>query len=401
VHQAAHQVLQLLDERPPVERDWRDPDNKLFTACDEYRTLAECGLSPGCSLSLHSLAPSTPKHSPEGGPSSATEGGSSSSASAGALVLPSLCDGCTQHRLVTPITPAQADHSFCGVLFDVHAKTECSLVITSVWVAGMLGRVRVFARPCSWKGPNEADVATRTVNTGWGTRYDIDASLWEQVADETCAPSWDTCREVKLNTPLTVLPHHTIGLYVHSALPDDLGIQYQSYHRQGPFAQDDNMALYPGLGFTGMRPFDTRAGWYRLNRGLTGQLSYFAVPCRWRLNTHSMFPKAVKATVRTLLLCQRREESPLHSLPAHVIIRILESMHWDWCLKPGQTAPSGGFSLEGGGDPAMRATLARHFNSRERNNRPDGYAYASDGESESDEEDEFEAEHSDEEAEEW
>lgn len=35
--------------------------------------------------------------------------------------------------------------------------------------------------------------------------------------------------QIKFNQPVTLLPHQQRGLYCHSSLPDDLGIQYQSY----------------------------------------------------------------------------------------------------------------------------------------------------------------------------
>ena len=38
-------MLQLLDQRSPAERDWRDPDNVMFTPRDEFKTLADCGFN--------------------------------------------------------------------------------------------------------------------------------------------------------------------------------------------------------------------------------------------------------------------------------------------------------------------------------------------------------------------
>ena len=357
-------MLQLLDQRSPAERDWRDPDNVMFTPRDEFKTLADCGFAHGCALSLHSLGPATPKKedpvsvSTSDGAGPSTAGGSHSSPTPSLL----LSEGCTSHTLSTPIPPSRADHSFCGVLFDVHAKSEAALVVTSIWVGGMLGRVRVFARPCSWKGPVEGDVESRTVHTGWGARYDIDTSLWAQVADETCQPSWDVAREIKLAVPVTVRPHHTVGLFVHSALPDDLGIQYQTYNRQAPFAEDAHVALLPGLGFTGAVPFDSRHGWNRLNRGMSGRLTYFAVPCHWSLAQHATFPASLRSAVKTLLLSQHQKGSTLQALPAHVIVQhILPRMHWDWAVPEGAQPPPGGFTEEGGGDPKERARLLGHF----------------------------------------
>jgi hypothetical protein len=55
-------VLQLLDERPPEARDFRDPENTLFEDGDgrSYATLGALGVKPGAVLQLHSLQPPTP-----------------------------------------------------------------------------------------------------------------------------------------------------------------------------------------------------------------------------------------------------------------------------------------------------------------------------------------------------
>lgn len=89
--------------------------------------------------------------------------------------------------------PSRADHSFAGVLFDAHAVSDHEVVVTSLHVGGMLGRVRVYARATSWRPP-PAEHARRTIPTGWGTRYELDREGWALVADERCAPSWDVCR---------------------------------------------------------------------------------------------------------------------------------------------------------------------------------------------------------------
>ena len=47
-----------------------------------------------------------------------------------------------------------------------------------------------------------------------------------------------------------MLPGQIVALYLHSGLPDDLGIQYQTYNRNEIVAEDDHIALMPGLGHT-------------------------------------------------------------------------------------------------------------------------------------------------------
>ena len=53
------------------------------------------------------------------------------------------------------------------------------------------------------------------------------------------------------NTPFTMQPHSKHGFYCHSSLPDDLGIQYQSYGKDDVVAQDEFITVLPGLGHTG------------------------------------------------------------------------------------------------------------------------------------------------------
>ena len=41
-----------------------------------------------------------------------------------------------------------------------------------------------------------------------------------------------------------------ICIFKSSSLPDDLGIQYQSYRRDDIVAYDDVLVIYPGVGHT-------------------------------------------------------------------------------------------------------------------------------------------------------
>jgi hypothetical protein len=74
---------------------------------------------------------------------------------------------------------------------------------------------------------------------------------WDLVAQVDCLPSWDKPYEVVFSKPVRLLPHSRHGFYCHSALPDDLGIQYQSYGKDDIVAEDDSITIYPGLGHTG------------------------------------------------------------------------------------------------------------------------------------------------------
>lgn len=98
-------------------------------------------------------------------------------------------------------------------------------------------------------------------------------------------------------------PHGRRAVYCHSGLPDDLGIQYQSYSKKAIVGQDEYVTLHPGLGHTGSEPFDDQHGWYRAHRGLAGSISYSMRWKGWNCHEHNSFPEALRETVRTILLC--------------------------------------------------------------------------------------------------
>lgn len=52
------------------------------------------------------------------------------------------------------------------------------------------------------------------------------------------------------NKKVTVLPRKRQAFYVHSGLPDDLGIQYQSYDEDEVVAENEHLMVLPGLGHT-------------------------------------------------------------------------------------------------------------------------------------------------------
>lgn len=290
------------------------------------RTLGDLGLGPDCVLQLHSLAPSSP--SPRGeGPE----------AERAAPALPPLNAEAVSRQLDTRIPPRdtyRGAHSFAGIIFDVHACSEREVMVTSVHVAGMLGRVRIFARECTWRD-DEEETERRTVFTGWGHHYEMNERGWALVHDEQLPPSWNTAREVRLQQPVRIMPHHTRALFVHSNLPDDLGIQYQEWRPADVVAADDTVQILPGLGFTGQVPFDHRHGWYRQGRGPAGGISYTSQPVYWNMRSHAGCPAELQGMVRTMLCVHAQPESTLHVLPAHLLLYMLEFLRWDWAVTPG------------------------------------------------------------------
>lgn len=103
--------------------------------------------------------------------------------------------------------------------------------------------------------------------------------------------------------PITLLPGETLAVYCHSSLPDDLGIQYQSYRTERDIvALSPHLVVWPGLGHTASVPFDDEHGWYRSWRGIAGTIEYRARVKGWNLWEHKVFPAALRAQVKALLL---------------------------------------------------------------------------------------------------
>jgi hypothetical protein len=59
--------------------------------------------------------------------------------------------------------------------------------------------------------------------------------------------------QIVLDRPVRILPRGKRAFYLHSGLPDDLGIQYQSYSEDDIVAEDEHVLVWPGLGHT-VRP---------------------------------------------------------------------------------------------------------------------------------------------------
>lgn len=49
---------------------------------------------------------------------------------------------------------------------------------------------------------------------------------------------------------MTLLPRGRRAFYIHSSLPDDLGIQYQAYREDEIILESEHIVVYPGLGHT-------------------------------------------------------------------------------------------------------------------------------------------------------
>ena len=207
-------------------------------------SLRECGIRPGSTLTLHALGMSAEKKQQMTEQAFATM--KAESENEGTVVLD------------TPTTAEQADHSYNGIIFDVACNGPYEVDLLSIFIAGMLSRVRIFARVGPWEDEKAEPMPGQI---WWAHREKVSQRGWVRVADQFCRPSWDKPVEIKFDIPVKLLPHQRRGLYCHSGLPDDLGIQYQSYPKEACIAQDNMITVLPGLGHTGSEPFDETHGW--------------------------------------------------------------------------------------------------------------------------------------------
>ena len=222
-----------------------------------------------------------------------------------------------QVTLDTLVQPRQADHSYNGVVFDVASNGHHELVVHSFMVGGMLGEVRVFAMEGPW---HKGQFQQKVQRCGWNNHNDVlDPEDWQQVACVRLAAAWDGTREVTLSQPVRIKPGSARGFYIHSGLPDDLGLQYQSFHSQEePAAQDEFLTVVPGIGHTGSEPFENYHGWYRAIRGPCGAVRYDAILRTWTAPTHREFPLALRKLTSAVILsaCSFMsvcDKNPIHS----------------------------------------------------------------------------------------
>ena len=95
----------------------------------DHLSLRDCGIRNGSYLTLHPLGMTAEKRLAQ------TTGGEEDNSKAAQQQLGA------KYTLQTPISAAQADHSYNGVVFDVVAKGPFEVSITSIAVGGMLGHV--------------------------------------------------------------------------------------------------------------------------------------------------------------------------------------------------------------------------------------------------------------------
>lgn len=236
------------------------------------------------------------------------------------------------HESFTADTRDHEDHTFCGVMFDVHCKGEDEgvplefLQVNSVSVRGDLGPLTVWTTANGYK------------------KKEHDMESWECVHEKTYPPSRQDYQLLELNPPIKLLPGETRGLYVHSKLPGDDAIVYDN-QRSMVTHEDQVFRVLPGLAHLSNRPFGKHGMWgfpWRERREFVGRVSYGVGYTLWNPSAeiHRRFPLHFRQAVLALLLCARRQESPLYWLQDEVVFYVLNMCKHDW-FKPATYTVSG------------------------------------------------------------
>lgn len=114
------QVLILCDLTDPD----RNRDVLLAAGTYDYQSLFECGIRDGSFLTLHPIGLSRQIQRNQESNQQVNEE-----------------EETDVYNVVTSITPAQADHSYNGVIFDIESRGPYETDIISFSFGGMLGRV--------------------------------------------------------------------------------------------------------------------------------------------------------------------------------------------------------------------------------------------------------------------
>jgi len=292
------------------------------------------------------------------------------------------------HESVTVDTDDREDHTFCGIMFPIKAKSDLPvrrLVINSISVRGELGPITVWVTKDDYHDDEtdaeEAKVAVAAAsrgedgggkkprynlrnstarnggnNTNRSHGYDLrdravlaakSASVargeismrsrdWTQLYSRHHPPSYFEYRTLDLSTnPIILRPGQVRGVYVHSSLPGDRAVVYDNRHHETVSHEDGFLQILSGRAHVSTRPFGSTPIWgwgnaWRDNREFVGRISYGAVYKLWDVAVHRTFGTKFQGMVRTLFLCQRRWESPFSMLPDDCILFVANMCRWDW-----------------------------------------------------------------------
>lgn len=221
-------------------------------------------------------------------------------------------------------TEYHPDHTYSGIMFDIEARRLLPyqfLEIQSLSVRGELGPVKVYVTQGSYVGKH------------------IVPSRWVCHFDETLPASVDELCELHLQVPVRLAPGTTVGIYIHSQLPNDKGIVY-SNNRSDDFSYEDRVIriLPKGIAHTSPIPFSEHSmrqtqAW-RHHREFVGSVRYGFRLLLWTPEAHYLFPRSFRVSVFTLLCAQhvlsRTPQVSFGSIPKELVFYIINFLPYNW-----------------------------------------------------------------------
>ena len=159
-----------------------------------------------------------------------------------------------------------------------------------------------------------------------------DESQWQNVFEKAVEPSPQQLQRLEFRRPFRVKPGSMNGLYVHSKLFGDQAIVYDN-QRSRVTLEDEHLQALPGYAHLSGTPFSPHAwGWgtWRDQRVFVGRVSYDIRYLLWNPDVHQRFHSGFRRTVVTMLMCQRREESPLSLLGDDCLFYIFNMLDSEW-----------------------------------------------------------------------
>lgn len=234
------------------------------------------------------------------------------------------------HEDVTIDTLDHQDHTFCGVMFPLRIKEDFPvdrILLKSISVRGRLGPMTV------WIDEDNGSDASSEGRKKYEQlqRYGL---TWNKIYDKVHLPSMKHFCELTFAWPLSFRPGEIRTIYIHSSDLSDKAVVYDNA-REGMVYQDDMISITVGKAHLSTTPFGNTSIWgypgaWRDNRAFVGQLHYGIVYKLWNPQTHTEFNTAFDRMVLTLLLCQRRYESPVSLLPDDCLYYILNMCTHNW-----------------------------------------------------------------------
>ena len=169
---------------------------------------------------------------------------------------------------------------------------------------------------------------------------------WEKVYQSKDKASPRAYATLKLDRPIVLRPGELRMFYIHSSAPSDEAIVYDNseFHLNSRYT-DDFLSIYSGKAHLSPTPFGQVPIWgwgnaWRDRREFVGQLQYGVTFKLWNPETHQRFGGNFNDAVQSLLLCQRKNASPVARLPDECIYYILNMCKWDWFDDDGQNLKS-------------------------------------------------------------